>query len=114
MDLQLRILKVKTSRDFLTRRSFRFAIVDHEISGSYPANFVCVLPQHMNAVTADTSIFAKMFKDDRIEVARRLLSAALLTEVDPETRREILDRLRQLEPKPFGKLSSMLSAEGSK
>ncbi len=104
MNLQLRILKGKTSKDFYDRRSIRFAVIDQDVSKSYPANFVCILPQHMNTATADSSVFAKTFKDGRIAVAGTLLKTALQTELDPEIRKEIVNRLRHLQSRQVSRI----------
>ncbi len=102
---KLRILKGKPVREHALsrgagRRSVRFAVVDGDKTSIYPANFLCILPQHMNIVNEDTSIFTKMFKESRIDLAKRLLIEALGGEEDPEIKREITMRLRELEPKP--------------
>jgi hypothetical protein len=99
MHPQLLILKGKPQKDCALKRIMHFAIVDQDVSASYPANFVCVLPQHMNTASAELSLFAKIFQENRIEVARRLLNEALSTEADPAVRKEIKTRLTQLVPK---------------
>ncbi len=62
-------------------------------------NFLCVLPKHMNASSVDTSTFTKIFKEQRIDVAKKLLTKALQTEDDPRIKKEISNRLKQLTPK---------------
>ena len=74
-----------------------FVVVDSDISKTYPANFVCVLPlsQGLNG----HSIFSKLFGDESLSLARRLLSKALIKESDLEIRTAIGKRLKLLDPK---------------
>jgi hypothetical protein len=74
-----------------------FVVVDSDISRAYPANFVCVLP--LTQGLCGNSIFSKMFGDDSLSVARRLLSKALLKESDSEFKTAISKRLKLLDPK---------------
>jgi hypothetical protein len=78
-----------------------FVVVDSDISKSYPANFVCVLPlsQGLNG----HSIFSKLFGEDSLSLARRLLSKALVKESDLEIRTAIGKRLKLLDPKSIVK-----------
>jgi predicted negative regulator of RcsB-dependent stress response len=99
MHPQLLIIKGKPNKDYTLKRAIHFAIIDRDVTANYPANFVCVLPQHMNAASAELSLFAKIFQENRIEVARHLLNDALSTEEDPAVRKEIKMRLTQLVPK---------------
>jgi hypothetical protein len=96
---QLRILKCKPTKDNALKRLIRFAIIDKDAQREYPANFVCILPQHLNAATTEASVFAKTFRENRAFVAKKLLTDALQLEHDPHVRKEIEARLRQLEPK---------------
>lgn len=100
MKLQLCILKSKVTKDQTTKRFIRFAIVDQDRKERYPANFVCILPQHMSSSGSDSSIFAKTFREKHIEMAKKLLNDALRIETDPQIKKEITERLRQLVPKP--------------
>jgi hypothetical protein len=99
MNPQLCIFKEKPTKEFNQRR-VRFAIIDQDQTKSYPANFICILPQHMTAATADSSVFAKTFKDKRLDLAKKLLTNALQTESDPQIKKEISVRLKQISPKP--------------
>jgi hypothetical protein len=100
MNPQLYIVKNRTSRDYSARRSIRFAIIDSDTRKSYPSNFICMLPQHVNLNSEDTSVFAKTFGVARLELAKKLLTDALEIENDAEIRKEIQERLKMLEPKP--------------
>ena len=100
MNPQLYIVKNRNSRDYSLRRSIRFAIIDSDTRKSYPSNFICMLPQHVNLNSEDTSVFAKTFGEARLELAKKLLNTALETEIDAEIRKEIQERLKMLAPKP--------------
>jgi hypothetical protein len=100
MNTQLYIVKGKSSRDYYARRSIRFAIVDADTKKTYPSNFICMLPQHVNMTSDDSSVFSKTFSGDRVELAKNLLTAALEVESDLEIKKEIQDRLKMLTPKP--------------
>jgi hypothetical protein len=100
MDPQLFILRGKTTKDYTPKKIIRFAIVDQDENKRYPANFICILPQHMNSATADSSVFAKTFKEKRLDLAKKLLTDALEKEDDPKVKKEINNRLKQIAPKP--------------
>ncbi len=99
MNPQLYIMKVRPSKDYSTRQSIRIAVIDSDPSKVYPANFICMLPQHVTAAPEDSSVFAKTFGESRIDLAKKLLNAALETEDDVEVKAEIKERLKMLEPK---------------
>jgi hypothetical protein len=75
-----------------------FAVVNLDVRRAYPANFVCVLPLS-HGLFSGHSIFSKLFGEDSIPLAKRLLSKALAEESDSETRTEIGKRLKHLNPK---------------
>ena len=75
-----------------------FVIIDSEASKDYPLNFVCVLPQGQSLVNGH-STFRKIFGEDSVPVARRLLSKALRKESDSEIKTEVGKRLKMLAPK---------------
>jgi hypothetical protein len=93
-------MKLKNAKDYSQRRSIRFAVVDSDINKTYPSNFICMLPQHVSMADDSSSVFARTFKETRLELAKKLLSSALEQEDDSEIKAEIEERLRMLEPKP--------------
>jgi hypothetical protein len=101
MNPRLYILRTGNSRDYSDRKNIHFTVVDKDITKDYPSNFVCVLPQHMSPAIDDSSIFAKTFKETKLELAKKLLNQALKTEDDSEIKTEIRARLKLLEPKPI-------------
>jgi len=100
MNPQLYIVKVRSAKDYSSRRSIRFAVVDSDTTKTYPANFICMLPQHVSVASEDSSVFAKTFGETRVELAKKLLAAALEVEGDSEVKAEIKERMKMLEPKP--------------
>jgi hypothetical protein len=74
-----------------------FVVVDSDVSKSYPANFVCVLP--LSQGLCGNSIFSKLFGEDSLTLARKLLSKALAKESDLEIKTAIGKRLKLLDPK---------------
>ena len=78
-------------------RLFRFAIVNLEKEGGYPANFVCMLPIHISPAEKPSN-FAQIFGDESLRLAKRLLTGAFKKERDSEIKAEIERRLELLEP----------------
>jgi hypothetical protein len=99
MNFRLQIFKQDANDDSLARR-FRFAVVDLDKSGSFPSNFVCMLPAQVSGGGGLHSIFLQVFGDESLEQAKALLTEALDAEVDPEVKAEVERRLKLLEPKP--------------
>jgi hypothetical protein len=100
MKLSLLVYRIETEEDYSVTKRFRFAVVDSDKSKSYPSNFVCMLPTHMNDKGKSKSVFLQVFGDRSIEQARALLNKALETEEEPEVKAEIEKRLKMLEPEP--------------
>ncbi len=78
-------------------RRFRFAIVNLDIEGGYPANFVCMLPIHVSSVERPSN-FAQIFGEESLRLAKRLLARSYKKERDSEVKAEIERRLELLEP----------------
>ena len=72
-----------------------FVVVDSDISKTYPLNFVCVFPSSQRLYSGH-SIFRKLFREDTLPLAKKLLTKALAKESDSETQTEIRKRLKQL------------------
>ncbi len=99
MNAKLYIFKRDDIRDYSMRNHIHFAVVDMDKSKEYPLNFVCVLPQQMSVMVKQSSAFAKIFGDQSLQVAKKLLTDALENEDDTEIKTEIEKRLKLLEPK---------------
>lgn len=104
MNLRLRVSKNDDARDYSQGRHIRFAVVDLDKSKNYPANYVCMLPLQPRANGKAHNVFSKLFGDESLEKAKRLLTEALKTESDLEIKAEIEKRLKLLEPKPPGQV----------
>jgi len=81
-----------------------FVIVDSDKSRNYPLNFVCVLPQFQGLVNGHTT-FRRIFGEDSVPLAKKLLSKALTKESDFEIKTEVGKRLKMLSTNNIGKLA---------
>jgi hypothetical protein len=100
LKLRLRISKFDKVADYSSGKRFRFAVVDLDRGKDYPLNFVCLLPRQLKPEGKDSSVFRRVFGEESLLVARRLLAEALKREDEAEVRGEIERRLKLLEPKP--------------
>ncbi len=99
--MKLRLLsKKKELNDYLRKGYLRFVVVDLDRSKIYPANFVCLLPKNIKASAKRNSKFKRIFGDNSLELAKKLLKRALRAESDREVKAEIRKRLDLLKPKP--------------
>ena len=72
-------------------------VVDSNISKPYPLNFVCMFPLP-HGLCRGHSAFRKLFGEDSIPLAKKLLTKALAKERDLEIKTEIGKRLKLLNP----------------
>ena len=100
MKLRLLISKRNELNDYSRKGYIRFVVIDLDRSKEYPANFVCILPKNIKLSGKKTTKFEKMFEDNSLELAKKLLKRALRTEEDWETKAEIRKRLDLFNPKP--------------
>jgi hypothetical protein len=96
---RLRISKFDAA-DYSVGKRFRFAVIDLDRGKDYPVNFVCLLPSQLKPQGKDSSVFRRVFGEESLPVAKKLLADALKKEDQPEVRGEIERRLKLLEPKP--------------
>jgi hypothetical protein len=101
MNLRLYILKRDDVSDYSRGHYIRFAVVDLDKSKEYPSNFVCMLPKQFSGKNKQSNVFARVFGNDSLGLAMRLLNEALETEDDSEIKGEIEKRLKLLEPTPI-------------
>ncbi len=102
MDCRLQVFKFGMEERSV-RTTYRFAVVDYSRSSSYPANFVCMLPAHLDLVKGkSTNVFVERFGEKSMDVAKQLLKKALESESDAEVKSELERRLELLEPKQTG------------
>ncbi len=90
-------MKLNELKHYSVRRQVRFAVVNLDKPGSYPENFVCMLPLHIDPVGKSTE-FTRIFGDKSLKLAKRLLNGAFKKERDSEVKAEIERRLELLEP----------------
>ncbi len=100
MKLGLLIVRLNELKHYSVRRQVRFAVVNLDYPGGYPANFVCMLPLHIDPI-GKPSKFTRILGDKSLEMAKMLLNGALKTEQDAEVKSEIKRRLDLLEPLKF-------------
>ncbi len=100
MNLSLYITKNYNLRDYQKPAHIRFAVIDNDISKQYPANFVCILPRKINPKAKNPTKFQIMFKDQSKDLTKKLLNQALENTDDQELKKELLARLKILNPKP--------------
>ncbi len=99
MKLELHVSRKNSIRHFERSESLIFAIIDLDKSRSYPENFVCVLP-HLHPTGKSDSAFYRIFGDQNLPLAKKLLNHALKTEDSPEIKTELQKRIDILDPKP--------------
>jgi len=99
MKLRLHISRNDDLKDYSRGQYFRFAVVDLDKSKQYPANFVCMLPKKPTNNDTPHNIFSKIYGKDSIKLAKQLLTKALSSANDLETKKAITARLKLLEPK---------------
>jgi hypothetical protein len=104
MRVGLHLCMYDGAKNYSVGRRFRFAVVDLDKAKSYPLNFVCMLPTHLNPEGKGFNVFIKVFGDKSVEQARALLTGALETEDDSEVKAEITRRLKLLEPRSISQI----------
>jgi hypothetical protein len=100
LKLRLFISKRSELNDYSRKGYIRFVVVDLDRSKKYPANFVCILPKNIKPTGKKATKFEKMFENDSLELAKKLLKRALRAEEDWEVKAEIRKRLELLRQKP--------------
>ncbi len=95
MKPRLILFKREVGRLDYPKTEVHFVVVDSDLSKEYPLNFVCVLPLSQ-ALHRGHSAFRKLFGEESIPLAKKLLSKALSKESDSEIKTEIGRRLQLL------------------
>lgn len=96
MNPRLYLLKRKVGRSLENPKSeVLFVVVDSDKSKIYPLNFLCMFPLSQGLCRGH-SAFRKLFGEDSIALAKKLLSKALRKESDPEIKTEIRKRMKHL------------------
>jgi formylmethanofuran dehydrogenase subunit E len=100
MKLKLYITKNYNAKDYNKPAYIRFAVIDHDISKKYPANFVCMLPKTIKPNAKVQNKFVKKYGNKSQELSKKLLKQALKTTEDQDIKKEIRERIKLLNPKP--------------
>ena len=96
MKLQLYAIK-KSSQQQET--DVQLVVVDLDKSNHYPLNFVCVLPRYFRLLEKRSSQFAKTFGPKSFTIAKLLLLEADKKEDDPQIKKVINKRIKDIESK---------------
>jgi hypothetical protein len=100
MKLDLSVSKKCMNRASGFTEELVFTVLDLDKAESYPLNFVCILPKHLQIEGNSPSKFPKIFGGESSRIAVELLTNALKSEGDVGVRDEIEKRLKALQPKP--------------
>ena len=99
MNLELLITKKEYSYyNTRTKAKHLFAVIDLDKSEQYPRNFVSVLPMHISAIVKPSNVFERLFGNESLKIANRLLHEALKSRPDSETAEAIRKRIKLLAP----------------
>jgi len=100
LNLKLHITKNYNIKDYNKPGYIRIAVIDTDISKEYPANFVCMLPKTFNPNAKIQNKFQEKYGNQSKEIIKKLLDHALKTADDQDLKKELLKRLKILNPKP--------------
>jgi hypothetical protein len=94
--MNLKLYAVKNTRP---QNSVQLIVVDLDKSPRYPINFVCILPRYFRLLEKRSSKFAKLFGEKSFSTAKKLLTEAWRNEDDPEVKKIITKRIKEIESK---------------
>ena len=100
MNLKLHITKNYNIKNYIKPSRIRIAVIDTDISKEYPANFVCMLPRTLNPNSKIPNKFQKKYGNQSQKLVKKLIEQALETVEDQDIKKELLARLKILNPKP--------------
>ena len=98
MKLSLYITKNYNIKNYTKPAHIRIAVIDTDMSKKYPDNFVCILPRTYNPNSKNPNKFQLKYGEQSKQIIEELLSKALTTEEDQAIKRELLKRLKILNP----------------
>jgi hypothetical protein len=93
--LNLKLFAIKSQSQQTDR--VQLVVVDLDKSKHYPLNFVCVLPRYFRILEKRSSKFAKLFGEKSLCMAKKLLVDASHNEEDPEIKKIINKRIKDLD-----------------
>jgi hypothetical protein len=94
--MKLQLYAIKKSNQQIDSE-VQLVVVDLDKSGQYPLNFVCVLPRYFRLLEKRSSQFAKTFGPKSLTLAKRLLVEADNKEDDPQIKKVIGKRIKDIE-----------------
>jgi hypothetical protein len=100
-------LKLSVSKKYMRSRTSGsteevvFVVVDLDKAGSYPLNFVCLLPKKLERECKPSNKFRKIYGEASSLIATELLTNALRSEKDLMVKSEIERRLKALQSNPI-------------
>ena len=87
-------------RDYQKPSHIKMAVINTDISNHYPANFVCILPKINNPNAKTPNKFQEKYGNQSQEIIKKLLNQALKKTEDQDIKKELLARIKLLNPKP--------------
>lgn len=100
INLKLYITKNYNVSDYTKPGHIRIAVIDKDLSKKYPRNFVCLLPRTINPNARLPNKFQQTYGNQSQELMKKLIKQALDTVEDQDIKKELLARLKILNPKP--------------
>jgi len=93
--LKLKLYAIKKGNQ-QTDSDIQLVVVDIDKSTDYPLNFVCILPRYFRLLEKRSSKFAKTFGPKSLALAKRLLVEAGKKEADPQIKKVINKRIKDI------------------
>ncbi len=96
--MKLKLYAIKKGNQQL-ENDIQLVVVDMDKSSNYPLNFVCVLPRYFRLLEKRSSQFAKIFGAKSMCLAKKLLIEADRKEADPQIKKVISKRIKDIDIK---------------
>ena len=97
--MNLKLYAVKKGNQQLGN-CIQLVVVDLDKSIRYPLNYVCVLPRYFRLLEKRTSQFGQIFGEKSLSLAKKLLIEADKKEEDPQIKKVINKRIKDLNSLP--------------
>ena len=96
--MKLKLYAIKKGNQQI-ENDIQLVVVDLDKSNNYPLNFVCVLPRYFRLLEKRSSQFAKIFGKKSLCLAKKLLMEADKKEDDPQIKKVINKRIKDIDQK---------------
>ncbi len=103
--MKLKLYAIKKGNQQI-EKDIQLVVVDLDKSNNYPLNFVCVLPRYFRLLEKRSSQFAKIFGTKSMCLAKKLLVEADKKEDDPQIKKVINKRIKDINLKQQEPLKS--------